>query len=247
MERLKSNKKILAIAALILLFLILFLITAARRRQIIQDIQHFQSGQSGQNTSGAHSGHGTSAASDTALNQYLTDQDSIMTNMMAAMETTPSGNASISFLQGMIPHHEAAVDMAESYIKYGGADQELTNLAETIVETQTSEIDQMRQLIDTITASGKKDEEKEERYLEAYNAMMSHHHAMDHGSSSDQSIEQAFADGMMMHHQMAVEMAEAILEYTDDAEVLRLAETIIDTQTQEIEQMESILERVQGT
>lgn len=271
MEKPNSYRKFLAVAAVILLLIIIFSVVTVRRRQNILDIQDIQNSQSAPDS---HTGHDTSAASenmegtlpeassgpdaesntdispaagsDTALNQYLTAQDNTMTNMMANMETTPSGNASINFLQGMIPHHEAAIDMAESYLKYGGTDQELKTLAEEIIDTQTAEVDQMHQLIETITASGKKEEEKEKKYLEAYQNIMSQYHTMDHGTSSHQNTEQAFADGMLMHHQMAVAMSEAILEYSGEEDVKKLAETIIDAQKKEIEQMEDILERLQG-
>lgn len=251
MENFNSYKKIIA-AAVILVLIVLIVTITARRRSDIRNMEH----SSGHGTTAAEestltesgAGDGVSPAADsgTALNQYLTDQDNIMTNMMAVMDTTPSGNASIDFLQGMIPHHEAAVDMAEIYLKYGGTDQELKQLAEEIIDAQTGEINQMHQLIGTITSSGRKDEEKETQYLEQYQKTMSAHHGMDHGSGSNQNVEQAFAEGMIMHHRMAVEMSEAILDYTDEEEVRQLAESIIATQTQEISQMETILERVKG-
>lgn len=182
-----------------------------------------------------------SAGSEEALSQYLSEQDAIMTEMMDGMAVEPTGNASLDYLKGMIPHHESAIDMSESYLKYGGSDPELKQLAEDIIEAQTDEIDQMNRLIQEIESSGKKDEEKEKKYLEAYNKMMAGHQHMGHGTSSAQDVEQAFAEGMMMHHQMAVDMSKAILEYTDNDEVLQLAEDIIDAQEDEIQLMQEHL------
>ena len=77
----------------------------------------------------SHSGHnmdGHSASADQNLNSYLADQDRQMDQMMTGMQGIPeSGSASVDFLTGMIPHHQAAVDMAESYLKYGGENKEL--------------------------------------------------------------------------------------------------------------------------
>ncbi|MFR3823734.1 MAG: DUF305 domain-containing protein [Hungatella hathewayi] len=64
-----------------------------------------------------------------------------MRNMMRDMENIPkTGNASIDFLNGMIPHHESAVEMADSFLEYGGNNETLKKLAETIKTTQTEEI-----------------------------------------------------------------------------------------------------------
>lgn len=48
----------------------------------------------------------------------------------------------IAFMQGMVPHHQGAVDMAEIVLKYG-KDPEARALAETIIESQVKEIEQM--------------------------------------------------------------------------------------------------------
>lgn len=181
---------------------------------------------------------------ETALNSYLLEQDRIMSDMMMNMEVEPSGNASVDFLVGMIPHHESAIDMSESYLKFGGENEQLKQLANDIISAQTGEIEQMNQLIQQITDSGEKDEEKEQGYLQAYAQMMSGHEHMHHGSSAAENVEQAFAEGMMMHHQMAVDMSEAILDYTEVEEVRQLAETIIKAQEEEIRLMQEILAQV---
>ena len=77
-----------------------------------------------------HSGHnGHMNASGDDLSRYLTEQDSIMMNMMEDMVIREkSGNASLDFLRGMIPHHEAAIKMSESYLNYQGKSDELKPL-----------------------------------------------------------------------------------------------------------------------
>ena len=70
---------------------------------------------------------------------------------------------------------------------------------------------------------------------------MSHH--MD--TSDVDSLDQAFAEGMIMHHQMAVDMARDILEYTDYEEIRTMAQNIIDMQEKEIAQMEKIVKEQQ--
>lgn len=200
----------------------------------------------------SHSGHNNGSGSDTkssqindmlngndSLGKYLTEQDSIMMGMMDEMVIREhSGNASLDFLKGMIPHHEAAIDMAESYLKYGGESTELENIAKDIISVQKDELKQMNELMKQYEEDGKTDPKKEEEYLEKYSSMfsegpMSHH--LD--PSSVDTIDQAFGEGMILHHQMAVDMAKDILEYTDYEEIRKLAQDIIDTQEKEIEDM----------
>ncbi len=57
---------------------------------------------------------------------------------MAAVDPDPD----IAFMQGMVPHHQGAVDMAEIVLKHG-KDPETRALAKTIIESQTKEIAQM--------------------------------------------------------------------------------------------------------
>lgn len=173
---------------------------------------------------------------------YIREQDRIMSDMMEAMMAVPkSGSAAINFLTGMIPHHESAVVMSESYLKNGGKQKELKVLAENIIKTQNDEIEQMKTMIGRIEQEGKKDEAAEDAYLEEYNKMM---HSS-HGSHSVLgTIDQAFAEGMKMHHQMAVDMSEAVLYHTEDEEVQELAQNIINLQKMEIEQMDKILKEL---
>jgi uncharacterized protein (DUF305 family) len=63
-----------------------------------------------------------------------------MDRMHAAMAGMAySGNADIDFARGMIPHHLAAVEMAEIVLEHG-ANPEIQALAEAIVEAQLREI-----------------------------------------------------------------------------------------------------------
>jgi hypothetical protein len=50
-----------------------------------------------------------------------------------------TGNPDVDFAQGMIPHHQGAIDMAKVVLKYG-KDPELKKLAEDIIKAQDSEI-----------------------------------------------------------------------------------------------------------
>jgi len=63
--------------------------------------------------------------------------------MHQGMDITFSGNADRDFIQGMIPHHQGAVDMAKIVLAFG-KDPEVRKLAESIVKAQEEEIALMK-------------------------------------------------------------------------------------------------------
>lgn len=178
-----------------------------------------------------------------SFDAYLSEQDTIVSDMMEHMAVEASGNAAIDYLKGMIPHHESAIAMSESYLKYGSSNEALGRLAQDIIDTQTAEITKMKQLIKELEASGSIDKEKSKGYLNAYNVIAAHDKHAGHEDVSYSNADEAFAEGMVMHHQMAVDMSKAILEYTDSEKVRELAKNIIDLQEKEIKKMKEILKQ----
>ena len=66
-----------------------------------------------------------------------------MMKMHNDMAITYSGNADVDFMKGMIPHHQAAVDMAKTVIAFS-KDPEVKKLAEDVITAQEAEIAQMK-------------------------------------------------------------------------------------------------------
>jgi uncharacterized protein (DUF305 family) len=79
---------------------------------------------------------------DTATPAVGTSNDAYkvaMDKMMADMMVPYTGNADVDFAQGMIPHHQGAIDMAKVVLQFG-KDTEIRKLAEAVVAAQESEI-----------------------------------------------------------------------------------------------------------
>lgn len=54
-----------------------------------------------------------------------------------------TGNADVDFARGMIPHHEAAVEMARIELEHG-TDPTLRRMAEAVIAAQEAEIAQLK-------------------------------------------------------------------------------------------------------
>jgi hypothetical protein len=74
---------------------------------------------------------------------FVAENAAAMDKMMADMNVKPTGDADRDFVAMMIPHHQGAIDMARSLLRYGHNEQ-LRRLAQEIIVTQQQEIATMR-------------------------------------------------------------------------------------------------------
>ena len=71
------------------------------------------------------------------------DLQASMEKMHVAMTSVePTGNSDADFVKLMIPHHQAAIDMAKTQLLYG-KDPQMRRLAQEIITDQKSEIELM--------------------------------------------------------------------------------------------------------
>ncbi len=70
---------------------------------------------------------------------YMMAMDKMMKDAPAQ-----TGNADADFVKGMIPHHQAAIDMAKVVLEHG-KDPEIRKLAADIIKAQDGEIAWMRE------------------------------------------------------------------------------------------------------
>jgi uncharacterized protein (DUF305 family) len=152
-----------------------------------------------------------------------------MTKMMKDMAIPYTGKPDVDFVQGMMPHHQGAIDMAKVVLQYG-KDSEIKSLAENVVEAQEDEIAFMKSWL------GKADQaslgvspDSTKGYEEAMAKLEKN---MTMAQSGDADVD--FVKGMIPHHQGAIDMAKVALQYAKDPEVLKLAQDVVTAQEGEI-------------
>ena len=149
--------------------------------------------------------------------------DSWGSNMMGMMGW--AGVASEpEYLAQMIAHHQEAVSAARELARSDRA--EMRSFGESIVESQSAQIQQMRTWLD--------DWYPEQTTDVAYRPMM-----RDLTGLSGDRLDQAFLQDMTGHHMAAVMMSQQLLwRGTDHDQVAQLARTMRDDQHTEIVQMQ---------
>jgi uncharacterized protein (DUF305 family) len=89
--------------------------------------------------------------SETLANSSQTTADADWSELIASMDKMHmamgaikrSGNADADFVRLMVPHHQAAIDMAKTQLLYG-KDAQMRRLAQEIITDQQSEIELMQ-------------------------------------------------------------------------------------------------------
>jgi uncharacterized protein (DUF305 family) len=134
------------------------------------------------------------------------------------------------FLEGMIPHHQEAVDTAKEVIVRGGSTPEIKKLAEDIIVAQEKEIAMMKTWY-------------QDWYGEAYVANPSDYTPMmrDLSKLSGAALDKVFLEDMIMHHMGAIMMAESVQPYIENQEITDLTKAIKETQAAEITLMKQLI------
>jgi uncharacterized protein (DUF305 family) len=131
----------------------------------------------------------------------------------------------LAFIDGMVPHHEGAIIMAQQALEQAERD-EIKQMAQAIIAAQAAEIEQLKAW-------------RREWYPDAGPPDMSVMEGMMmEVPPGDTPFDLRFIDSMIPHHDDAITMAQQALEKSEHAEIKQMAEAIIAAQASEIEQMQ---------
>jgi len=153
-------------------------------------------------------------------------------------------DADVAFAQGMSPHHEQAIEMAEMVLKRGD-DPEVKALAEDIKAAQGPEIETLRGWLEDWGEEESGDAGHGD--MGGDDGMMMRDDEMEQlENASGEELDKMFLEMMIRHHEGAISMAETELEEGMFPAAKEMAQNISDTQQAEITKMKDLLTKLGG-
>ena len=159
--------------------------------------------------------------------------------------TAQFNDADVTFAQMMIPHHQQAEEMRDIILAKDGVDPQVVTLAEQIKQAQQPEIDTMTGWLESwgqpvdggMGGMGGLDDGGD-------SGMMSDEDMQQLRDADAATGQRQFLEGMMAHHRGAVAMAQDEIDNGSNPDAIKLAETIVETQNEEIATMEKLLQQI---
>jgi uncharacterized protein (DUF305 family) len=175
--------------------------------------------------------------SDDSSDSADTTTEAAVTSMVGVV----LNDADIEFAQGMIAHHEQAVEMAEIALDPNiGASAAVVDLATRIQAAQEPEIDQMTAWL---TAAGEPVamDLSDGHDMSDMDGMMSADDMDALAAATGADFDRTWTGMMIEHHQGAISQSETVKADGSNPDVLALADQIIAVQQAEIAEMQQLL------
>ena len=156
----------------------------------------------------------------------------------SASESADFNDADVTFVQGMIPHHRGALEMAQ--LAEGRAeDPRVLDLASRIEAAQDPEIETMTGWLEDWGQPESGDMGGMDMGGMDMGGMDMDMSGLEAATGAE--FDRMFLEMMTEHHRGAVEMAETEISEGENPDAIALAREIAESQTAEIEEMQALL------
>ncbi|MGK2876099.1 MAG: DUF305 domain-containing protein [Nocardioides sp.] len=153
-------------------------------------------------------------------------------------------DADVTFAQEMIPHHQQAVEMSDLAASQAESD-EVKSLAADIAAAQGPEIETMTGWLESwgesLPDEAMAGMDHGDMSAGEMPGMMTGEQMADLEAASGATFDQMFLTMMIDHHEGAIQMAKTQQAEGEFPEAIAMAEEIEQTQTQEIQTMQDLL------
>lgn len=150
-------------------------------------------------------------------------------------------DADITFVQGMIPHHRQAVDMADLVLERG-SNATVKDLARRIRNAQEPEIQIMTGWLTTWGKSIQPPMSHDG--MDTEHGMMSNQEMASMEALTGSDLDKMFVEMMIRHHQGAIAMARTEVDSGQFPDATALARSIATSQQAEVEEMTTLRQQL---
>ena len=209
----------------------------------------------------------------TACSDATTDSQPSTSSTSAAASASPSATSSdathndadVTFAQGMIPHHQQAIEMSDMLLGKQGIDPEVISLANQIKNAQGPEIQQMQGWLQEWGASSSPAPAPTSTAMPGHNmpghqmpsgdmgdmpgmgsgghGMMSEADMAALQNAQGAEASQLFLTQMIAHHNGAIMMAQEEIEIGQFPAAVEMARNIVSSQQAEIDTMHGMMNK----
>jgi len=158
--------------------------------------------------------------------------------MMGSSNSSEFSNTDVMFAQMMIPHHQQAVDTSDLALATS-TNPDVLALAQKIKDAQAPEIELMTSWLDKAGADSAMGHGMDDMGM-GMGGMMSADEMTALKAATGTDFDTLYLEGMIAHHEGALEMVKMVAN-SSNAEVKKLSEAIVTSQTAEIAQMKTLL------
>lgn len=178
-------------------------------------------------------------ATTSAVNETATDESGESDESGEAAEHS---EADVMFAQMMMPHHQQAIEMSDIILAKDGIPDDVTQLAEDIKNAQGPEIQQLTEWLDQWGEPTEPEGGHGGHNMSEMDGMLSDEELQQLSDAEGTDAARLFLEQMIAHHEGAITMAEDEVADGTYQPAVDLAQTIIDTQQQEIDMMRDLLD-----
>lgn len=182
----------------------------------------------------------TTAEATTSVISSAVESTTTATSSAAAEHS----EADVMFAQMMMPHHQQAIEMSDIILAKDGIPEDVTTLAEDIKNAQGPEIQQLTEWLDQWGEPTEPQGGHGGHNMAEMDGMLSADELQQLSDAEGTDAARLFLEQMIAHHEGAITMAEDEVENGSFQPAVDLAQTIIDTQQQEIDTMRDLLNSV---
>lgn len=176
--------------------------------------------------------------------EYFSEYKYIVEDMFKTMKSFPeSGSVDLDYLNEMIAHHEAAVNISKNYLEYNFWSKDIKKIAENVIATQSESNKKMDAMIKEVQSACKNNSFKESQYIPEYSDILSQMYDDLMNLKPTGKIDRDYLQALIIHHKGAIDMYDLIIKYSDNEDIKKMAEEEKEAQKAEIIKMDMILQK----